>query len=72
MNGRVFHELQPVDILLKPKDEWIQSRNEEPSTGSKISSMRKYTYDEHTALHVYGASQLPLNARQLTTKEDIP
>ncbi|MGO8336912.1 hypothetical protein ACC778_32900 [Rhizobium ruizarguesonis] len=46
----MFHELQPVHMLLKPKDEWIQSRNEEPSTGSKMSLMRKYTYDELAAL----------------------
>jgi hypothetical protein len=49
MNERVFHELQPVDMLLKPKNEWIQSPNNEKSTGAKMSSIRKNTY-ELTAL----------------------
>lgn len=50
---RAFRELQPVHMLLKPKDEWIQSRNKEPSTGSKMSSMRKYTYVELISLRAY-------------------
>jgi hypothetical protein len=30
-----------------------------------MSSMRKYTYEEQPALHVFGDSQLLSNARQL-------
>lgn len=71
MNGRVFHELQPVHMLLKPKDEWIQSRNEEASIGSKMSSIRKYTYDEPVAFRDYGVPSLLSKTRQLKFKEDI-
>lgn len=58
IHRRAFNELQPIQMQPKPKYEWIQSRNEEPSTGSKMSSMRKYTYDELTGFPVL--SMLPM------------
>ncbi|WP_245497545.1 hypothetical protein [Rhizobium ruizarguesonis] len=65
----MFHELQPVDMLLKPKDEWIQSRNEEASTGSKISSIRKYTYDEPVAFRDHGVSSFAIENKAAEIQE---
>lgn len=53
MNRRASPELQPSDLLLKPKIEWIQTNTDGLSTGTKMSSIRKNTYYELLSLRDY-------------------